>query len=251
MSLIWPNGSTSIPRVTSEFNPNRKHPISGAMRPHRGIDLAGWSSIVAPAAGVVTTVGWQAGGAGHYVNMRADDGTVFKFFHLAAKSQLRVGQRIARGAVIGRMGATGGATGVHLHFEVWEHGRAVNPRSFYARHQSKPAPAPTPTPAAPVPEEDDDMAKNSGFYYKRSDGVWAYLVLNAGSGFVSEYVGGSSGAAVPASYNNAVAKAFDTGNWAPISESHANALKRAAGLVLDKTISGDLTVTINEAEVES
>ncbi len=136
MTLIWPNGSATIPRVTSEFNPNRKHPVSSAMRPHRGIDLAGWSEIVSPVAGVVTTNSFQAGGAGNYVNITADNGDVFKFFHLKSRSSLKVGQRVSPGTVIGVMGATGGVTGVHLHFEVWSGGKAVNPRTYYAQHQS-------------------------------------------------------------------------------------------------------------------
>ena len=134
MALIWPNGSTTIPRVTSEFNPMRKHPVSGAMRPHRGIDLAGWSQVVSPVAGRVTSKAYQAGGAGNYVNVTADNGDVFKFFHLKSASSLSVGQRVDPGTVIGVMGATGGVTGVHLHFEVWSGGKAVDPRTYYANH---------------------------------------------------------------------------------------------------------------------
>lgn len=134
MALIWPNGSTSTPRVTSEFNPMRKHPVSGAMRPHRGIDLAGWSTIVSPVGGVVTVNSYQAGGAGNYVNITAANGDTFKFFHLKNRSQLEVGQRVTPGTVIGVMGATGGVTGVHLHFEVWSGGKAINPRTYYSEH---------------------------------------------------------------------------------------------------------------------
>lgn len=135
MTLIWPNGSTSIPRVTSEFNPNRKHPITRKVRPHRGIDLAGWSSIVSPIAGVVQTNAYQAGGAGNYVNIRADDGTVLKFFHLKSRSPLSVGQRVSPGKHIGVMGRTGGVTGVHLHFETWVNGVAIDPRTYYSQRQ--------------------------------------------------------------------------------------------------------------------
>ena len=134
MALIWPNGASNTPRVTSEFNPMRKHPVSGAMRPHRGIDLAGWNDIVSPVAGKVTTRAYQAGGAGNYVNITADNGDVFKFFHLAAPSPLKVGQRVKPGDPIGVMGATGSATGVHLHFEIWSGGKPINPRDYYTQH---------------------------------------------------------------------------------------------------------------------
>lgn len=155
MALIWPNGSTSIPRVTSEFNPNRKHPITRKVRPHRGIDLAGpkgrpqdWTVIVAPTSGVVTTNSFESGSAGNYVNIRADDGSVLKFFHLKHRSGLRVGQRIGRGDVIGVMGESGGAKGVHLHFETWVGGQAINPRTYYSQRQLH-------AEAAPIPQEDD------------------------------------------------------------------------------------------------
>lgn len=173
MALIWPNGSTAVPRVTSEFNPMRKHPVSGAMRPHRGIDLAGWRDIVSPVAGKVTTRAYQAGGAGNYVNITADNGDVFKFFHLASPSPLKVGQRVSPGTVIGVMGATGGVTGVHLHFEVWSGGKAVNPRTYYAQRQTGAITAE----AAPRPrEETDPMLYISGKNY---------VVLGHNGGWVS------------------------------------------------------------------
>ena len=157
MALIWPNGSTTTPRVTSEFNPMRKHPVSGAMRPHRGIDLAGWRNIVSPVAGKVTTRAYQAGGAGNYVNITADNGDVFKFFHLASPSPLKLGQRVGPGTFVGVMGATGGVTGVHLHFEVWRHGKPVNPRTYYAAHGSASAEAVTIPPVIQTRNVGDPM----------------------------------------------------------------------------------------------
>lgn len=141
MSLIWPNGSTSIPRVTSEFNPVRKHPKTGRIQPHNGIDLAGpkgrpqdWTAILSPVAGVVTRREYQPDGAGHWLEVReANTGDVFRFFHLKSRSPLGVGQSVAPRGVVGVMGETGSATAVHLHFETRPGGGgAINPRSYYA-----------------------------------------------------------------------------------------------------------------------
>ncbi|MFT4299314.1 MAG: M23 family metallopeptidase [Aeromicrobium sp.] len=141
MTLLWPNGSTTIPHVSSEFNLTRKHPITGVVKPHRGIDLTGWSTIVAPVSGVVTVNAYQAGGAGHWVEVRADNGDRFRFFHLAAASPLHVGQRVTSGTAIGQMGASGSATGVHLHYETWPAGKtAINPREYYANNQENDMP---------------------------------------------------------------------------------------------------------------
>lgn len=145
MGIPWPNGSPAIPRVTSEFNPARKHPKTGKVQPHRGIDLAGWSTIVSPVAGRVTTKAYQAAGAGHYVNVtESGTGDVFKFFHLASASHLHVGAVVRPGDSLGVMGRTGSATGVHLHFEVHPRGAgAVNPRTYYAtRNQGDDMPTP-------------------------------------------------------------------------------------------------------------
>lgn len=82
------------------------------------------------------------------------------------------------------------------------------------------------TPIPAMPEEEDDEVKNSGFYYTRaSDGAIVYLIVNTGSGFVSEYTAGGRGNPMAGAYNNAVAVAFGTGSYASITEGHANAIK--------------------------
>lgn len=97
----------------------------GAGRPghtHQGQDVianAG-TPIVAPYAGTISYVAYQAGGAGYYVVENADDGRDYVFMHLLKGSTaVRVGQRVRAGQRLGRVGATGRASGPHLHFEVW------------------------------------------------------------------------------------------------------------------------------------
>lgn len=105
--------------------------------------------------------------------------------------------------------------------------------------KDNPAQAATPPPAhadnkpSKVQEEkDEDEMKNSGFTYTRkSDGAIVYLILNTVSGFYQEYTAGRRGKTLPGKYNNPVAAALGTGDYAPISESHANAIKRSADQV--------------------
>lgn len=91
---------------------------------------------------------------------------------------------------------------------------------------------PTPTPT-PDDEEDDDMPRNSGFRYPNSTppNTVTYLVCNGGSGWYHEFSNGPGAGNADGSYINPVAVAFDTPNWASITESHANAIKRSLDLV--------------------
>jgi len=90
---------------------------------HQGQDIVAseGTPVVAPAAGVVVHVAYQRGGAGHYVVLRDERaGRDYVFMHLAAGS-LRVheGDRVTTGQQLAAVGATGRASGPHLHFEVW------------------------------------------------------------------------------------------------------------------------------------
>lgn len=84
---------------------------------------------------------------------------------------------------------------------------------------------PTPT---PTEEEDDDMCKNSGVYYPvlSTPNTWKYLVFNTGSGWYSEYGNGNGAGPSDSKYNSPYAATLGTGNWAQVTESHANQIKR-------------------------
>jgi murein DD-endopeptidase MepM/ murein hydrolase activator NlpD len=111
----------------------------GAGRPghiHQGQDLlaAEGTPLVAPRGGEVTTVAYQAGGAGHYVVLRApDEDRSYVFMHLREGSiRVQKGQRVATGQRLGDVGSTGASTGPHLHFEIWDGewfggGHAIDP----------------------------------------------------------------------------------------------------------------------------
>lgn len=89
---------------------------------HQGQDLPAESGtpVVAPYSGVISWVAYQAGGAGYYVVEHADDGRDYVFMHLQTDSTLvKQGERVRTGQRLALVGATGVASGPHLHFEVW------------------------------------------------------------------------------------------------------------------------------------
>lgn len=130
---VWPNGSHSIPTVTSEYSPARRNPVSGVVESHNGIDLIGWSTVVAPASGQIIFAGYN-GGAGNEVRIRADNGDVYRLLHNSRF--LRTGGRVSEGEGVAIMGTTGQSTGVHCHFETHPGGlwNAINPREYMARN---------------------------------------------------------------------------------------------------------------------
>jgi murein DD-endopeptidase MepM/ murein hydrolase activator NlpD len=92
---------------------------------HEGHDIiaAPGLPVVAPVAGVVAFTDYQAGGAGYYVVLNADDGRAMFFAHCQKDSTaVSAGARVAPGAPLCRVGTTGSSTGPHLHFEIWEGG---------------------------------------------------------------------------------------------------------------------------------
>lgn len=98
---------------------------------HQGQDVlaAAGTSVVAPEAGTIVAVDFQKAGAGYYVTERGVSGRDFFFAHFQKGSTaVAVGQTVAAGTPLGRVGATGTASGPHLHFEIWEGGwQAGNP----------------------------------------------------------------------------------------------------------------------------
>ena len=95
---------------------------------HTGIDYpsARGAPVKASASGRVTFAGWAAGGWGYLVTIAHGDGVSTMYAHLSRVS-VRVGQRVSVGQRVGRVGASGRATGPHLHFEVRLRGAAVDP----------------------------------------------------------------------------------------------------------------------------
>ncbi|HMM57481.1 MAG TPA: M23 family metallopeptidase [Rudaea sp.] len=109
---------------------SRTDPMGGSIEHHLGIDFdapAG-TAIHAVADGVITFVG-QRSGYGNVVEIDHGNGYMTRYAH-NSKNVATVGERVRAGQTIARVGSTGRATGPHCHFEVWLHGRAVNPIAY-------------------------------------------------------------------------------------------------------------------------
>lgn len=115
-------------RVSSPFNPARRHPVTGRITPHKGVDFSMpiGTSIIAPADGIVEKVAYQANGAGRYIMLRHGREYQTVYMHLS-KPLVKAGQQVKRGQRIALSGNTGRSTGPHLHYEFHINGRPVNP----------------------------------------------------------------------------------------------------------------------------
>lgn len=122
--LRWP---TKIHyRITSPFNPYRRHPITGRLAPHNGTDIGAPSGtkVLATGDGVVTRVAFQKY-AGNYLDINNIGAYSTRFLHLS-KVLVKKGQHVKRGQVVALSGNTGRTTGPHLHYELHVNGKPVN-----------------------------------------------------------------------------------------------------------------------------
>ncbi|WP_243449913.1 peptidoglycan DD-metalloendopeptidase family protein [Neobacillus terrae] len=101
---------------------------------HKGIDIARPSDRTIKAAdnGVVVSAGWDNGGYGNKVVIDHQNGLRTVYGHMASLC-VHAGQQIEQGTAIGVMGATGDATGIHLHFEVYKNGALQNPLNYIVK----------------------------------------------------------------------------------------------------------------------
>jgi murein DD-endopeptidase MepM/ murein hydrolase activator NlpD len=130
-------------RISSRFNPSRRHPVLNRIRAHRGVDYAApvGTPVRAAGEGRVRFVGRQ-GGFGNVIELDHGSGVVTVYGHLSRfASKLKRGQRVELAQVIGFVGMTGLATGPHLHYEYRVRGVHKNP-------QTVPLPDAEPIPAA-------------------------------------------------------------------------------------------------------
>ncbi len=111
----------------------RTDPFSGRAGWHSGIDFAGKenSEIIAVASGVVTGSGTRSG-YGKMVEITHGAGYVTRYSH-NKENLVKVGDIVKQGQEIALMGNTGRSTGPHVHFEVYKHGRPVDPASYVHR----------------------------------------------------------------------------------------------------------------------
>lgn len=129
----WVSGRPVKKGWISSFYGKRTDPFTGKQSLHRGLDFAGreGADIVSVAAGVVTWAGTRSG-YGNMVEVSHDDGFVSRYAH-NKENLVAMGDVVRKGDTIALMGNTGRSTGVHVHFELYKHGRPVDPSSYVAR----------------------------------------------------------------------------------------------------------------------
>lgn len=118
-------------RISSNFNLRRKHPLWKRDMPHRGIDYAAptGTEVLASGDGVVTEAARTVPN-GNFVVLRHGSNITTKYLHLSKFGRgIRPGAKVQQGQVIGKVGATGYATGPHLHYEFLVNGVHQNPRT--------------------------------------------------------------------------------------------------------------------------
>ena len=126
----WPLPCSS--RVTSRYG-NRSDPFTGETRYHSGIDIDGFGNdgapVVAAASGEVITASYDSS-YGNYVIID-HGGTSTVYAHMSGLA-VSYGQTVSQGQTIGYVGATGRATGTHLHFEVYVGDSRVDPAQYFS-----------------------------------------------------------------------------------------------------------------------
>ena len=129
----WLSGQPVEKGWISSHYGKRTDPFTGKQAMHNGIDFAGkeGSNVLAVAAGVVTWSGSKSG-YGAMVEISHGDGFVTRYGH-NKRNLVEPGDVVRKGEVIAEMGSSGRSTGAHVHYEVFKHGRSVDPASYVRR----------------------------------------------------------------------------------------------------------------------
>lgn len=130
-------------RISSRFTYARKHPIYKIVRPHTGVDYAApaGTPVVTIGDGVVTMCQYKGGG-GNTIKVKHNSTYTTAYLHLSKFAKdVKVGQHVKQGQVIGYVGSTGSSTGPHLDFRVWKNGTPIDPLKMVS------------PPAEPVPAQ--------------------------------------------------------------------------------------------------
>jgi murein DD-endopeptidase MepM/ murein hydrolase activator NlpD len=116
-------------RISSGFTNSRFHPVLKIRRPHHGVDYAAATGtpVYTIGDGKVISKGWTGGG-GNTVKIKHNSVYITSYMHLSKyAANLKEGDRVKQGEVIGYVGSTGLATGPHLDFRVYKNSYAIDP----------------------------------------------------------------------------------------------------------------------------
>ena len=116
-------------KITSKFSRNRKHPVLGYTRAHKGVDFRASTGTPIPAAGAGRVVARSFNrGHGNFVKIRHNGSFETLYAHMSKFAKgVNVGTTVRQGQTIGYVGSTGYSTGPHLHYEIIKDGVHVNP----------------------------------------------------------------------------------------------------------------------------
>jgi len=128
---IQPVNNKDLKRMASGFG-YRTDPIYKTTKFHAGMDFASpiGTEIYSTGDGIVIRADADASGYGNHVRINHGFGYMTLYGHMS-RINVRPGQRVKRGDIIGFVGNTGKSVGPHLHYEVHKDGQAVNPVNFY------------------------------------------------------------------------------------------------------------------------
>jgi len=131
MPAIQPIANKELKRFASGFG-MRIDPILKIRKMHTGVDFTATrgTPVYATGDGRVITVDSDAGGYGKQIEIDHGFGFVTKYAHLSA-FDVRLGQKVKRGQIIGRVGSTGKSVAPHLHYEVIKNGVKVDPIPYF------------------------------------------------------------------------------------------------------------------------
>ncbi len=129
---LWPVADRGEGYISDEFG-WRIHPITHKQEYHEGLDIAIWynTPVLATADGVVKYAGWSSG-YGYLIKLKHGCDYSTYYAHLN-KFEVKEGQKVKRGQVIGLSGNSGRSTGPHLHYEVRVNNIPQNPREYIGR----------------------------------------------------------------------------------------------------------------------
>ncbi|HEY1455497.1 MAG TPA: M23 family metallopeptidase [Candidatus Dormibacteraeota bacterium] len=132
LAAVVPRAVVTLPFGCTSLSLEPFDPFCPGGHIHTGIDLAApIGSEVRSATGGTARLGFDPSGAGLYVAVRADAQTRLLYCHLSA-FRVRDGDTVVAGQVVGLVGATGRATGPHVHFEIQVDGASVDPAKWLA-----------------------------------------------------------------------------------------------------------------------
>ena len=130
-TYLWPSADSYY--VTSTFG-MRLHPILGYTRMHYGIDIgASYGTKIYASDGGVVITSEESYSYGNYVMIAHGNGRYTLYAHMSQRL-VSVDDVVAQGDVIGYVGATGYATGPHIHFEIYENDERVDPLQFFSNY---------------------------------------------------------------------------------------------------------------------